>query len=1141
MRYEWGDFTHVTPADSFQRLRGNLYQVFCVEVVGGKIGATPVNRRNSPNPGKINPFAAKRRRLGAKSRFFTPRKGMLLLLYPKFSLIHFAMCFSSEAQASPPAVAKSVLPGPRDGRVRFVLTVACLTLLAATLAGCGGQPAPQTADETTTDRVYTEPGQSKTSSNDVSKSSPAEGASDPVGGVPPTGIESASISRENRVAEANRFLSLGQTAQAIAVLQQQLLTDPEDVEVIFLLAQAEANAGNLAQAIEFLGSIPEDHPEAGLPALGQAADWCMQLQRYQDAENNYLAILRLVPGAAPAHRRLAQLLNRQGRRHEASFHLRELCKQGNIRQDELHALIVVSDAMVSKPGEVANPELDYTPIGPGGEGRKLFTEERYPEAADALRAHVASGSAKPATVALFGRVLAEAQSDDEFVQWLGSINDEVREFPEYWAAMGVFLASRRAHPESVRALLEALDRDPTDFRSMNRIHLMLKLVDEPELVKRWDKRWKDYRDVLFSNNDVSAEETPDSIAMEKLADQLMTLGRELEGVMWKSLATHYRGLPAEALQPWNQRRQELVAAGTSFPDQQARICKMNIDDYPMPDLSKFAANNQKSAVTTIKDPGPPTPAFFRNIANRVGIAHAYEVSAQKLQTGFAMHNQTGGGVTVIDFDLDGQPDLYFAQGACDAPDFVATESNQLLRKLDQAYRNVTENAAATDNRYTIGCTTGDWNQDGFPDLISANIGLSLLWLNNGDGTFRKVPIPGSDDLQRMPSSIAIADLDGDHLPDVYEGNYMKSEQIGRLPKRSASGRVIEAEGPGGFPAFQDRIMLNDGSGNMSAEFLGPMEDEKHHALGIVIADFDGQPGNDLFVGNDKSANQLWTRDVGTGRWTDVAMLKGTAFSFGGNGTASMGIASGDFDRSGTLDIHITNFQNEPVCLFLRRDEVYEDRAVQFRLGPASQAVLGFGTQALDYDNNGFLDLVVTNGHIEDYENMSGPFRQKAQLFANRGNRFEEVEVADTSGYWEDVHLGRALARLDFDQDGRIDYVVTHIDEPSALLRNETPATGHWVQLVLVGTTSERDAVGARVTVRCGDQQWTDWLTGGDGYLCRNEAFLPFGLGDRNSVDEITVDWPSGKTQTWNSLAVDQRVMLIEDQGESFELRQRDVE
>ena len=1028
-------------------------------------------------------------------------------------------------------VIDSMIADFRRQRRKTLIRVSCFAVLSVLVAGCGGSSDRENVDESTQQEVVPD---RVTQSDAAGDARPAER---PTNGDESGAIEKPPIqaSRETRLAEAKRLLTAGKLDQGKSVLREQLLTDPDDVEVIFLLAQAEASAGNLNQAIEFLGSIPEDHPEAGLPALGQAADWCMQLERYDDAEKRYLAILRLIPDAAPAHRRLAQLLNRQGRRHEASFHLRELCKQGNIRQDELHALIVVSDAMVSEPGEATSPELDYTPIGPGGEGRKLFTEERYPEAVDALREHIASGDAKPATVALYGRVLAEAQSDDEFVQWLGSINEEVKEYPEYWSAMGVFLASRRQHSESVRALLEALNRDSTDFRSMNRIHHMLKLVDQPELVKLWEKRWNDYRDVVVSNNNVSATKTPDAAAMDKLGDQLIQLGRELEGVMWKSLATYHRGLPAQALQPWNERRKELVATGTSFPDQAMRICGMKFEDYPLPEVSRFASKTNAASGGPIKDTGPLAPAAFTDIASQIGIEHTYEVSANKLENGFAMHNQTGGGVTVLDFDLDGQPDLYFAQGACDAPEFVSTQSNQLLRKVDATYRDVTDEATATDHRYTIGCTTGDWNQDGFPDLISANIGMSLLWINNGDGTFTAHDIPGSDEMQRMPSSIAIADLDGDNLPDMYEGNYMQSDDIGRLPKRNASGRVIEAEGPGGFPAFQDRIAINDGKGSIVPEFLGPTDAEKHHALGIVIADFDGRPGNDLFVGNDKSANQLWVRDEESGQWTDVAMLKGTAFSFGGAGTASMGIASGDFDRSGTLDIHITNFQNEPACLFLRRGDVFEDRAVQFRLGPPSQAVLGFGTQAIDYDNNGFLDLVVTNGHIDDYQNMSGPFQQKAQLFANRGNRFEEVEVNDPSGYWEDVHLGRALARLDVDQDGRVDYVVTHVGEPSALLLNETPSNGHWTQLVLVGTESERDAIGARVTVRAGDQQWTDWITGGDGYLCRNESFVPFGLGDQNRIDEITVEWPSGKNQTWASIPADQRYMLIEGESESFEL------
>ena len=158
-------------------------------------------------------------------------------------------------------------------------------------------------------------------------------------------------------------------------------------------------------------------------------------------------------------------------------------------------------------------------------------------------------------------------------------------------------------------------------------------------------------------------------------------------------------------------------------------------------------------------------------------------------------------------------------------------------------------------------------------------------------------------------------------------------------------------------------------------------------------------------------------------------------------------------------------------------------------------------------------LVVTNGHIDQSLSFKGPFKQHAQLFSNLGDRFKLTDVADPSGYWSDAHLGRALARLDFNRDGKNDFVVTHLGERSALLLNETPSDNHWLQVRLVGVQSERDAVGARVRVRAGEREWTDWVISGDGYLCRNEAVVSFGLGNATKVDEIVIDWPSGVQQT----------------------------
>jgi ASPIC and UnbV/FG-GAP-like repeat len=198
-------------------------------------------------------------------------------------------------------------------------------------------------------------------------------------------------------------------------------------------------------------------------------------------------------------------------------------------------------------------------------------------------------------------------------------------------------------------------------------------------------------------------------------------------------------------------------------------------------------------------------------------------------------------------------------------------------------------------------------------------------------------------------------------------------------------------------------------------------------------------------------------------------------------------------------------------------------------------VLGFGTQSIDFDNDGLLDIVVTNGHVEDEAQSPAPFRQLPQLFRNMEGRFELIEVTDTSGYWSSKYLGRGLARIDFNRDGRMDCVITHLEAPTALLINQTDSQNHWLQLQLVGTQSERDAIGARVHVKAGNSSSFHWVTAGDGYLCRNELMLPIGLGQATQVEELSIEWPSGITQTIRDIPIDRRLLIIENQTDPVPL------
>ena len=524
-------------------------------------------------------------------------------------------------------------------------------------------------------------------------------------GNPGNANNTASLNREETLEEVSRLAAAGEFRSALPLLQQLLLINPNDVAVLFQTGLMHAGCGELAEAIDCLSGIPEDHPEAGIPALGQAADWCVQLKQFDEAMDRYERILTVDPSLTLARRQLAYLLNRQGRRHEAAVHIRELCKAGDVRQDELQSLIVLSDAMLSDPSQVAAGELDYTPIGESGAARKLFTERRYAEAASVLRESVANGSVPPSIVALYGRAAAEAQDDVAFKWWFGKTDKAVREYAEYWSAIGTYLASEREFAAATRAFLESLDRDPTDFITMNRLLQVLKMQEEPDDYARWEKRWKAMHEILLDSNEISDASEPNVKAIEELASRLNAIDRRLEAVVWKSIEAFYRKSPPEALKHWNSERQKMVAEKSGFPGQSVRICGLSLDTYPLPDI-QLGKVEEASRIAGKAAETTANPAAFRNVADEVGLKHTFELAPEKIEAGFAMYHQAGGGVAVLDFDRDGFADLYFAQGASAPPEFVSNNGNVLFRNLDSKFADVTKSASVADRRYTMGVHCG---------------------------------------------------------------------------------------------------------------------------------------------------------------------------------------------------------------------------------------------------------------------------------------------------------------------------------------------------------------------------------------------------------------------------------------------------
>ena len=309
---------------------------------------------------------------------------------------------------------------------------------------------------------------------------------------------------------------------------------------------------------------------------------------------------------------------------------------------------------------------------------------------------------------------------------------------------------------------------------------------------------------------------------------------------------------------------------------------------------------------------------------------------------------------------------------------------------------------------------------------------------------------------------------------------------------------------------------------------------------MIVSNFDRQQGNDFFISNDGDFNHFWLSveaDAGSAGLYEVvesAGVYGCSIGRGGGSQACMGVTAGDLNRDGMIDLHVTNFRNEPVNLFVQSESgTFTDLASRFGLVEPSFGVLGFGTQAADLDNDGWLDLAVLNGHVYDARFEGTPLQMLPQLFRGGAGAFVLQETPSSGPYWQRKAVGRTLATLDWNRDGRMDLLANHLDQPIALLQNDSE-TQNWLQLELVGVTSEREAIGAKVDIDAGGDHWTGWQVGGDGYMCSNEPVIHFGLGTVSAITQVEIDWPSGRTQLLPNLKPNHRYLVIEGVVEPHE-------
>lgn len=529
-------------------------------------------------------------------------------------------------------------------------------------------------------------------------------------------------------------------------------------------------------------------------------------------------------------------------------------------------------------------------------------------------------------------------------------------------------------------------------------------------------------------------------------------------------------------------------------------------------------------------PGASTPVSFTDTAKAAGIRFVHYKGAREIST---ILEEAGPGVCAADFDGDGWQDIYFVNGRDQYGRGVEARNALYRNNGDGTFRDVTGEAGVPGNAYGLGCVWGDYDNDGHPDLYVTQYGGNILYHNNGNGTFTDVTaragVDGMDFGSRFHTGATFFDYDRDGKLDLYVGGYAN---FGPNSQRLCSiGYGVSASCRpavyGGTPAV---LYHNNGDGTFTnVTKAAGIYQPKGLNLSVGAADYDNDGWPDLFVANDGIEAYLYHNNH-NGTFTDVAMQSGIALTADGNAMAAMCISFGDYTNQGNLGLYISDFQMIPDHIWLNDGKgFFDDMSDRSGIGQPTRKVLSFGGGFFDYDNDGWLDLFIANGHVYpgvEKTDASAHYKQINSLFHNEGNgKFIETTAAAGEGF-SIPHLGRGAAFLDFDNDGNVDVVVANNDDPTLLLHN-SGAGNHFINFQLVGTKSNRDAMGARIRVRAGGISQMREISGGGSYLSQSDLRANFGLGQKAQADSVEISWPSGERQQFQMLEADRFYVITE--------------
>jgi enediyne biosynthesis protein E4 len=529
----------------------------------------------------------------------------------------------------------------------------------------------------------------------------------------------------------------------------------------------------------------------------------------------------------------------------------------------------------------------------------------------------------------------------------------------------------------------------------------------------------------------------------------------------------------------------------------------------------------------------PAPGFrLVDVTSAAGIHFRHNSGAYG---GKLLPETLGSGCAFLDYDGDGWQDLLLINGTAWPNHKQAPTPMRLYRNnRDGTFTDVTQHAGLDLEMYGMGVAVGDYNNDGFPDILITCVGQNRLFKNTGKGTFVDVTrTSGLAGRMGFSTSALWFDYDRDGFLDLFVCNYVKWSAEHDV-FCSLDGKQKSYCTPEAYRGETCWLFHNRGNGTFEdATAASGIFDTSSKSLGVALLDYDRDGWPDLLVANDTQPNKLY-RNLHNGTFKDVGVEAGIAFSAEGKARAGMGVDVADFDNSGSAGIAITNFDNEMIGLYRPAGKgTYNDVAIQAGVGLPSQNTLGFGCAFLDADLDGSVDLVVANGHIDEtVRNIRGNvgYAQPPQLFLNNGQgKFRELGQAVGEGF-NQAKVGRGLAYADFDRDGDLDLLMTTNNGPAYLYRNDQLAGNHSIRFILVGTQSNRDAIGANVRIEYEGSSQSRLVKSGSSYLSQSELPVTFGLGKRDKIARVVIEWPNGRVEDYKDLAAGQTYRCTEAKG-----------